>query len=50
LFALSVFINRFFLILFFTKKKIKVLKEVLNPDFAVEIYYKKKMLQIQAFA
>jgi len=22
----------------------------LNPDFAVEIYYKKKMLQIQAFA
>jgi hypothetical protein len=21
-----------------------------NPDFAVEIYYKKKMLQIQAFA
>jgi len=24
--------------------------EALNPDFAVEIYYKKKMLQIQAFA
>jgi hypothetical protein len=22
----------------------------LNPDFAVEIYYKKEMLQIQAFA
>jgi len=22
----------------------------LNPDFAVEIYYKKKMLQRQAFA
>jgi hypothetical protein len=25
-------------------------KRAFNPDFAVEIYYKKKMLQIQAFA
>jgi hypothetical protein len=23
---------------------------ILNPDFTVEFYYKKKMLQIQAFA
>jgi len=36
----------------YTTNKIEIIQYImtLNPDFAVEIYYKKKMLQIQAFA